>query len=490
MSDPEAREDGDSPSGERSPNEELFGWRSRLHARLRGQTHPLLVFEDTIVPGASLWAGARVWVAAFRERGLRPGDRVVLALPESPAFLFVLLAALWTELTLILPPPAFSLDETVETLDAAAFVATDGASAIWTTDTSGLPVDTGNPLHPVHFSPTPEARFLLATSGTLGAPRWIALSDANLFAVIDSHAPLLGLENARVLSVLPWRHAFGLVLDLLPALLGGAEIVRAGCGGRDTDQLRMLMLRHEISHLNAVPLVIDRLARTESGAKSLQTLRGGIVGGARVRAALADFLGQTTLRVGYGQTEASPGIALGEPGVWRENYLGRPLACAVRLSDAGTLQFSGANACLGEWGMGGLMRLEANRWVDTGDIVRQESEDLFFVARADDGFKLNNGRPIQAGVWESALKQRFPQCREVLLSSPDGEALQLTVVLEPDGIMPSLAEAHDCLGRLQARLQGIQAVPLARWAFTPKGDMDRAATLQGLFATHSGAVAP
>ncbi len=456
------------------------GWRARLYPRFHGQAYPLLVFEDTIVPAASIWAGARIWIAAFRERGLKSGDRIVLALPESPAFLFILLAALWSELTLILPGPTQDPEETMELLDAAVAVAEKGAAATWTADPCGLPVATGKPVRPPHGPATPDARLLLSTSGTLGAARWIALSDENIFSVLDSHTPRFGLEDARVLSVLPWRHAFGMVIDLLPALLCGAEMVRAGCGGRDIENVRRLLIQHDISHLNAVPMLIDRLSATAEGEACVRRLRGGVIGGARGGASLARFLTHTTLRVGYGQTEASPGIALGEPGNWREGYLGRPVGCRVRLDQENILQFSGTNACLGEWRQGNLVRLEPGRWASTGDIVRQEGEDLTFVARADDGFKLTNGRYVQAGVWENVVKTRFPQCREAMLFTLDGESLQLVVAVEPKDAIPSLASVRDCLGGLCDRLTIVRNLALAEWSFTPKGEIDRPSTLRSL----------
>ncbi len=72
------------------------------------------------------------------------------------------------------------------------------------------------------LGPSPDVRLMLRTSGTSGNPRWIALSDENIAAVIESHRPHLRLRGARVLSALPWHHAFGLLIDLVPALLDAA----------------------------------------------------------------------------------------------------------------------------------------------------------------------------------------------------------------------------------------------------------------------------
>jgi hypothetical protein len=78
-----------------------------------------------------------------------------------------------------------------------------------------------------------DVRLLVRTGGSTGAGRWIALSAANVAAVLDSHAAPLAYAGATVVSVLPWHHVFGLVIELLSALRAGATIVRDPSGGRD-----------------------------------------------------------------------------------------------------------------------------------------------------------------------------------------------------------------------------------------------------------------
>ena len=464
-------------------------WHFPIYTRLRGQAYPLFVSDDGITPGASLWTGMRLWTAAFRAAGLRSGDRIVLALPPSPGFLCCLLAGLWDGLTLALLRPGGDIKGAARFLDASAGIGVGDGAVTWQADPAGLPVATGLPVRRAQTPPTPEARLLLSTSGTTAAPRWVALSDANLFAILDSHTMALGLAGARVLSVLPWHHAFGLVIDLLPALLSGAEVFRDEVGGRDPQRLVERMNEHGITHLNAVPLTLERLVQTPGGLEAAQNLRGGVIGGAAVGAALADTLGRTRLRVGYGQTEASPGIALGEPGRWRAGYLGRPLGCVVQIGIGGGLRFAGPNACLGFWGEAGLERLDPSRWVETGDLVRTEGHDMYFVARADDVFKLNNGRAVQAGVVESALRVQSPQLRHALLYTPDGEGLELLVGYAPQTPTPALSRSQACqaLGTLGSRLRGVRDLPVDRWVQTPKGDMDRRAMLESL---QHGALTP
>ena len=365
------------------------GWRGLLYERFREQSKPLVAFDrETIMPAASLWTGARAWTHVFRSAGLTAGDRLVVSLPPSPAFLQILLAALWDRLTLALLPPrggtsTVGLSPFVELLDARGAIATEASEAAWTADPAGNPIEGALPLRPATGPPTPDARLLLRTSGTTGTGphgrgRWIALSDPNIWAVLRSHGPKLSRDRAtRVLSVLPWHHAFGLIIDLLPALLGGATVIRDPAGGRDTEQLLHHGRRWSVTHCSMVPLTAKRLAATPAGRTFLQGLEGGVIGGAAVPRALADVLSATRLRAGYGQTEASPGIALGAPGDWECHYLGQPLGCEVRISDSGELLFRGANACLGAWEHGRLCRYPPGRWVATGDLARLRDQDTY-----------------------------------------------------------------------------------------------------------------
>ena len=79
----------------------------RLYERLRRKPYPLLVFEqETTYPAAALWTGVRAWTRAFRHAGVQPGERLLLTLPPSIAFVQVLVAALWEGVTLAIAPPS------------------------------------------------------------------------------------------------------------------------------------------------------------------------------------------------------------------------------------------------------------------------------------------------------------------------------------------------------------------------------------------------
>ena len=98
-------------------------WRRLLFERFRDRPLPLLVSEYGTIPAASMWTGSRIWIGAFRELGLQAGDRVIVALPPSPAFLQVLIAGIWQELTLAFVPETAMVEDISQQVDARCTIA-------------------------------------------------------------------------------------------------------------------------------------------------------------------------------------------------------------------------------------------------------------------------------------------------------------------------------------------------------------------------------
>ncbi len=449
-------------------------WHDLLYRRLRNEALPALVTTDTITPASSLWTGSRLWIRAFRSTDLRPGDRLVLALPPSTAFVQVLVAALWEGFTVALARPTDDLSSLVDTLDVRAAVAPEPAPHTWMSGECDGPQSTPEAVRSPNTAPTPDVRFLVRTSGTTTHARWVALSDRNVLSVLASHLPHFSLRDARVLSVLPWTHTFGLVLDLFPALLSGAELIRDPEGGRSPQSLIRLHDAWDATHLSTVPLTIQQLLDHPEGEAVLQRLDGGVVGGAPISGPLADRLSQTSLRVGYGLTEAAPGVALGPRGEWAPHYLGRPVGCSVEIAEDGELLFEGPNARVGIWRDGGLDRADSDRPVHTGDLVERRGDDLFFRGRTDDAFKLSNGRLVQAGALEAELKTRFPEFHDALVFTPNGSDVAVAVCPnDPEAAPPSTEAVREVLGSLENRLAWTTSVEPEAWSTLSKGSVDR-----------------
>jgi len=301
----------------------VTGWRDGLYARLAGQPSPLLILPDQIWTASSLWAGSRLWVRVLREAGLSRGDRVVCALPAGAAFVQLLVASLWDGFTLApVAPHEVEGDGSaalLALLDARLLVRDSLASPVasaphcFEPGAAGWPDRCLPPLRTASGISTPDVCVLLQTSYTSEVPERIALSEANVLALLSSQAPFPASTGGCTLSVLPWHHASEFVSTLLMALLHAREIVRSADGGGDLQSLLDLADLHPITHMNLSPALAARLFAEERGASLLHRLHGGLVRGTPVSAILATQLQSTRLRSGYGKNEVRFGIAPNDP---------------------------------------------------------------------------------------------------------------------------------------------------------------------------------
>ncbi len=391
----------------------------RLTAAVKGQAEPLFIFEEQVIPAASLYMTVRVWEDAFRQAGLQAGERLVVRAVPSVAYVAVLLAALRQGYVFCPLREQASWDEAAR-YRPRLILLLDEAEI----DNAGLPRRELN-LLPVSdkFAPTPGVAMILATSGSSGAPKLVALSADNILSVLESHLPLLDLAGKHVLSVLPWHHAFGLILELLGGILGKvAMFVRPPEGGRDVAAALRLGIDYSCNALFAVPLFLERLFEQESGSDFVARIGTGIVGGAPVSRCLSEKLAGSKLRIGYGQTEAAPGITLGRPGFFAPGYVGEAVGCEIRLKK-NRLQFRGRNACVGIFHEGGMYCLPGNSWRDTGDIFTIHEHGLLYLGRMDGMIKLPNGRKFNAALAEAIVRERFPEIENMLLWPKQGKGL-------------------------------------------------------------------
>ena len=431
-----------------------------------------LVAQGVRYSAIALHHGADDWSRALRRAGITRGDRVICALPNGAAFVQLLVASLADGITLAPVPPGEDVVPLLEALDARIAITTESAhpNVAAPSRTGGPP---GGPMVPRKSTErTDTIAFLLRSSGTSGQPRWIALSETGVLAVLHSHLPLLGIDGSSTLCVLPWSHAFGLVLGLLPALLRARRIVTVADAQRGADGLIAAASEQSVSHMNMVPLIANRLGDSAGGRALLQSLAGGLVGGAPIDARLASLLVSTRLRVGYGQTEASPGIMLGHPGEFRALLIGRPIGCDVRIDDDGVLAFRGLNASGGIWEGRRLHPLEPARWQRTEDLVSVDGGVYTFVGRAEMSFKLANGRLVQAPQLEASLRHRFPRITDVVLTTTGGDAIDVLYSTH-DAVPVGEDEIRRVFGGLNAYLRSVTPVSIDAWVRTLKGDIDR-----------------
>lgn len=373
--------------------------KRHLTKAIKGEALPLFVLPKQTIPGASLYWLVRHWEGQFRILGLSAGSRIAVPAVPSAAFIAILIAAVRQNYTFC-PLPLKDPENYLSYIDPTLYLPLTKD----TVDSVGLP--TSLPKKRRNTLPLyPEIKLILATSGTMGKPKLVAISEENLLAVLSSHFRPLSLRGRTLLSLLPWHHAFGLVLELLLGILAKATFVRPEEKVSDLDKALAFAINYHCDTLFSVPLILEKLFSIPSAKSWIFRLSGGLIGGATLSPKLAKLLEGSSLRIGYGQTEASPGITLGEVGKFKPNYIGLPVGCQVQVKDK-KLYYYGKNLALGYFTEKGLQRFPQT-WFDSQDYAEFRSDGFYFSGRAGDQIKTSNGLFFPAAFLESKIREKL-----------------------------------------------------------------------------------
>lgn len=324
---------------------------------------PASVVALTAPGRADLTYGAlREAVARLRRqmaaRGIGPGDRVAIVLPNGPemalAFLAVAAAAsaaplnpnytlaeyefylsdLKPKLVLVAPDSDNPVRQAAESLGitvAELQVATDapaGAFTLWAQEAT--------PSDPV----AGDEALVLHTSGTTSRPKVVPLSQANLYASACNIAATLGLgPQDHCLNVMPLFHIHGLMAVVLASVRAGASV----CCTPGFNALTFfgLAVDQRPTWYSAVPTMHQAiLQRAARNADALAQVRFRFVRSSSaslpgpVFAALEQTFGCPVIEA-YGMTEAAHQMASNPltPGAQRSGFVGQAAGPEICILD-------------------------------------------------------------------------------------------------------------------------------------------------------------
>lgn len=285
------------------------------------------------------------------------------------------------------------------------------------------------------FTPIADSPLTLAvaTSGSTGAPKRVAIEEDNLSFVTDSIVAQLGLgPHDRVYCPLSLGHTYGLS-TMWSALRAGARLHLPRLPALAGDLLRHAQ---EATVLALVPGQLRLLlAALRANPTPLPQLRLVTLAGqstpASLRAAAAEALPHVAFVVCYGMTEASTRISMQDPRLFRaaDDQVGSTLAGVEVRIEAGELLVRGPNVAAGyfddpvatETRFGG-------RWLRTGDAVDIVEGQLRWLGRFD-------------GMIKRFGEKIFPeQVEQALGNHPDVDAVRIRSRLDPDGEPALVAE--------------------------------------------------
>src|ERR671916_717197 len=196
--------------------------------------------DDAVLTYDAFREAAAGVAAGLRARGVRPGDRVGMVLPNVLSFPVVFYGALVAGAAVVPMNPLLKAREVeyylrdsgarlVVALDAVADAATEAAATVGIEAVTVGPVDAGATLGgsgngDLEPREDRDAAVILYTSGTTGPPKGAELTHANLSgnARTMQETLLEGTPDDVIMGCLPLFHVFGLTCSLNAGVLAGA----------------------------------------------------------------------------------------------------------------------------------------------------------------------------------------------------------------------------------------------------------------------------
>ncbi|WP_448610325.1 AMP-binding protein [Geodermatophilus sp. URMC 60] len=441
----------------------------RAAARDRADAPAVVAGEERLSWG-ELDAQVDRVAAGYATRGLTPGERVAVQLPNGADWLRAALGALRAGLVVVPVNTAYTdpeLEYVLTDSGASLLVAAGDRTAV-----AGVPVVPGPP---TDDGPPPEVpedpattAFLAYTSGTTGRPRGAMLSAAALRANQEQCLrmdPPPVRPHDRVLLVLPLFHVYGLNAGFgLVAAAGACAVLLESF---DPVGSLELMAREEVTAIPGAPplfqawlAVADATGSDALLRRAFAAVRMASSGAAplpeEVWAAMRERAAVTVWE-GYGLTEACPVVASTlATGRAKPNCIGGPIpGVELQLRDTalhgsaeddevavpgdlaedgpGEIWVRGANLFSGYW-PDGVDGPDAEGWLATGDLAyADEDGDLHLVDRRSD-LILVSGFNVYPAEVERVLDTHPAVAESAVIGVPDpqtGAAVRAVVALRP-----------------------------------------------------------
>ncbi len=404
--------------------------------------------------------------ALLIQRGLEPGDRVGVMLPNVPDFPISYYGVLRAggvvvpmNVLLKRREIAFYLgDSGAKTLiawhgfadEARAGAEEAGAELIEVEPAAfAATLDAVEPATAVAEADPEDTAVILYTSGTTGQPKGAELTHFNLSrnADIASRTTCEIQPGDVVLGSLPLFHSFGQTVSMNASLRVGATLTLLP--KFDPGDALETMQRDRVTHFYGVPTMYGALLH-HPGREGYDTsaLRTCITGGASMPVEVLRGFEQAfdcIVLEGYGLSETSPVASSNHPGMERKpGSIGTPLEEVemrvvdeddneVAQGEVGEIVIRGHNVMKGYWQRPDATA-EAMRggWFHSGDMAQVDEEGYFFIVDRKKDMIIRGGYNVYPREVEEVLYEH-PKIREAaVLGVPHdqwGEEIGAAIVL-------------------------------------------------------------
>lgn len=405
-----------------------------------------LISGERQISYAELGSGVSRVIAAFKARGIGPGQVVAICLPRSPEHTMLTLASaltgvIWVPIDASAPEERrqYLLENCRPDLVVISSGETVGHAQATPNELLAGPQASAPILDDRSMSEAPA--YFLYTSGTTGKPKCVVLCNRATANVIGSTLSHWRVSQIDVfMSVTPLHHDMS-VFDVLGCLTAGATLVLPGVGEeKDAVRWNQLIARHRVTLWCSVPAILEMLLSCR-GEHDLASVRLIAQGG--------DYIKPGVIAELRGLLPSSRLISLGGPtettiwSIWHDITAddqlqipyGRPLpANRYLVLDAegahcpagvvGRIHTAGVNLALGYLENGALAQTEFISVIDehgravrafrTGDCGRYRHDGtLMFDSRVNGYVKVRGVRVSLPDIEIELIKH--PAVRHVLV---------------------------------------------------------------------------
>jgi long-chain acyl-CoA synthetase len=415
-------------------------------------------------------------------KGIAPGDRVVLVLPNIPAFFFSYFAVTGIGAVAVPINPVWTADEIgyiLSDADAKALIATPLPAVqeladsvpllIWAAgdkaqEWNQVLAEGDNKTLPGPTSVTDLGVFIY-TSGTTGKPKGAMLTHRNLTSNVQSTIAALQVKESDVfICVLPLFHCFAATVSMLVPICLGAKIVLIE---QFVPKIVLnAIAQNKITVLAGVPSMYVVMVTASIPKEVFSSVTLCLSGGAPLPVSILTKFEESygiPIQEGYGLSEASPVVGVNVASKIKPGTIGPPVpGVRVRTVDAqgndvgigqpGELLVQGDNVMVGYFGLPEATA-EALRdgWLHTGDVATIDEDGYITIVDRLKDMIIVGGLKVYPREIEEVL-YAHPKVKEAAVvgikNTLRGESVKAVISLKDGATMTTNEVITYCRERL------------------------------------------
>src|SRR4051794_4204147 len=414
---------------------------------------PALKLDDMVVNYAVLNEGATRIAGLLKDKGVQPGDRVGIMLPNVPYFAIVYYGILRAG-GVVVP-----MNVLLKGREVAFYLKDSGAKVVFAwhdfgdaategaeeAGTEAVLVKPGAFEQLVMAAPRSEddepreagdTAVILYTSGTTGTPKGAELTHANLIenCTVTARTLVQITEQDMILGALPLFHSFGQTCGLNAAVATGACLTLIP--RFDPVKALELIARDKVTVLEGVPTMYHAMLNAPGHEDAdTKSLRVCVSGGSALPVEVMKTFEQEfdcIILEGYGLSETSPVASFNHPDKERKpGSIGTPIKGVemkavdedgneVAQGEVGEIAIRGHNVMKGYWNRDdATQEVMRDGWFHSGDMATVDEDGYFFIVDRKKDMIIRGGYNVYPREIEEVLYEHPAVSEAAVIGVPD-----------------------------------------------------------------------